>query len=270
MHSANFAPRRLGHVNLWVSELERSIEFYEKICGIEFVRLERDIRIGFHSNGNSHHDIGMVEVSKGVDRFGRDGKLQIPKTRGLKPGLNHLGWEMENEAQLVEAYRRSKQSNVTIHRTVDHLISHSVYTSDPDGNGHEFYADAVKDWRTIYNLEHDDEVTAEWDPESKPASLDANYTESFEVRRVVDAPLHVSHVTDACFATQRFSAMKDFFLQVAGLSVTREGGDRRRSVTFAGTLGRPDLTLTEAGAGDPIGLRSFSFALAEDIDYSDA
>jgi catechol 2,3-dioxygenase len=212
----------------------------------------------------------MVEVSKGVDRFGRDGKLQIPRTRGLKPGLNHLGWEMENEAKLVEAYRRARQSNVTIHRTVDHLISHSVYTSDPDGNGHEFYADAIKDWRTIYNLDHEDEVTAEWNPESKPASLDANFTETFEVRRVPDAVLHVSHVTDACFGTQRFSAMKDFFLDVGGLSVTREGGDRRRSVTFAGTLGRPDLTLIEVSVGDPIGLRSFSFALAEDVDYSDA
>jgi len=82
--------------------------------------------------------------------------------------------------------------------------------------------------------------------------------------------LHVSHVTDACFGTQRFGAMKDFFVEVAGLSVAREGGDRRRSVTFAGALGRPDLTLTEVSAGDPVGLRSFSFALAEEVDYSDA
>ena len=70
-----FRPRRLGHVNLWVSDLERSIRFYEDVCGIELVRRERDILIAFHSNGNSHHDIGIIEISRGKDRYGRDGTL---------------------------------------------------------------------------------------------------------------------------------------------------------------------------------------------------
>jgi catechol 2,3-dioxygenase len=261
--AANFRPRRLGHVNLWVSELERSIQFYEAICGVELVRRERDIRIGFHSNGNTHHDIGLVEISKGEDRYGRDGTLQIPKTRGTTIGLNHLGWEMATEADLVEAYKRGKASGAPIHRTVDHLISHSVYTSDPDGNGHEFYADALKDWRKIYNLDVEDEVTGEWDPLAKPPSTERNYNVQPAIRQVERAPIHPSHITDATLATRRFSAMKDFFIDVAGLSLVHEEAGSHRSAVFAGSERRPDLVLSEASSDERIGLRSFGFVLAD-------
>jgi catechol 2,3-dioxygenase-like lactoylglutathione lyase family enzyme len=71
MPDVAFRPRRLGHINLYVSQLDRSIAFYEKTCGIELVRIEAAIRGGFHSNGNTHHDIGLIEISKGVDRIGR-------------------------------------------------------------------------------------------------------------------------------------------------------------------------------------------------------
>jgi catechol-2,3-dioxygenase len=77
MSEVRFQPRRLGHVNLYVSQLERSIAYYEKVCGIELVRIEAAIRAGFHSNGNTHHDIGLIEISKGEARLGRDGKVQI-------------------------------------------------------------------------------------------------------------------------------------------------------------------------------------------------
>src|SRR4051812_43238078 len=117
-----FAPRRLGHVNLWVSDLEQSVRFYESVVGIELVRRERDILIAFHSNGNSHHDVGIIEISRGKDRYGRDGMLQIPKTRGTDVGLNHLGWEMENEKELVDAWKRAQGSGFRIERALDHGI----------------------------------------------------------------------------------------------------------------------------------------------------
>ena len=266
MQTAKFQPRRLGHVNLWASDLEKSIKFYEGICGIELVRRERDILIGFHSNGNTHHDIGIIEVSRGKDRYGRDGTLQIPKTRGLSVGLNHLGWEMENEKELVDAYSRALASGFPIQRSVDHLISHSVYVSDPDGNGHEFYADEMRDWRRIYNLDFEDEVTGLWDPLAKPPKTDTNYNVDPPIRCVESAPVHPSRIIGTRFATTRFDEMRNFFVTVAGLKVVRESSSPAREVGLAGALGRVDLTLVEVPAGSPAGLQSFRLQLESDID----
>ena len=267
MTSVNFRPRRLGHVNLWVSDLEKSIDFYQSVCGIELVRRERAIAIAFHSNGNTHHDVGMVETSRGKDRFGRNGLLQIPKSRGLEPGLNHLGWEMSTETELVAAIERAKAAEFPLTKMVDHLISRSVYVNDPDGNGHEFYADQMRDWERIYNLDHEDEVTADWDPLAQPASAAHNYNETFKVRRVDAAPLHPSHLTGSRFSTRRFGPMVDFFVSVAGLrQIDEKKSGGRRQVRLAGATGRPDITLSEAGDNEPVGLRSFLFQLAEPQD----
>ena len=58
--AVRFHPRRLGHANLFVSDLDRSMRFYSAVCGLEEVRREPAIRIGFLSNGNTHHDVGLV------------------------------------------------------------------------------------------------------------------------------------------------------------------------------------------------------------------
>jgi catechol 2,3-dioxygenase len=256
-----FRPRRLGHINLYVSQLERSIAFYEKTCGIELVRIEAAIRGGFHSNGNTHHDIGLIEISKGVDRIGRDGKVQIAATRGASVGLNHIGWEMENETQLIEAYHRLRDAGANAHRPFDHLISHSIYLPDPDGNMHEFYADVVPDWRQIFNLDHDDLVTSAWDPLAASPLTTAHYPVDPPIREVPDAPIHPRSITGATIATSRFSAMRDFFISTAGLTPATETADGRRVSVFAGAIGRPDLTLVEVPDGEPTGLRMFAFQL---------
>jgi len=261
-----FRPRRLGHVNLYVGALERSIAFYRDVCGIELVRREPAIGGGFHSNGNTHHDLGMIEVSRGVDRVGRDGKVQIAASRGRAPGLNHLGWEMEDEVQLVEAYRRLQQADLPLWRTADHLISHSVYIADPDGNSHEFYADAIPDWRSIFNLNHEDLVTAEWDPVATPPTPTRYYPVDPPIRRVDAAPLHPRRITGATIATRNFAPMVRFFTEVGGLAST--SGPRR--VIFAGTCGHPDLTLVEVADDAPTGLRMFSLLLTADDDLERA
>jgi len=262
-----FAPRRLGHVNLWVSDLERAVSFYESICGLELVRRERDLLIAFHSNGNTHHDIGIIEVSKGRDRYGRDGMLQIPKTRGLAPGLNHFGWEMDTEKDLVEAYQRAQAGGDCVERTVDHLISHSVYVNDPDGNGHEFYADEMHDWRTIYNLDQEDEVTGEWDPLATAPKTVPFYNTDPEIRRVDRAPVHPSRLTGVRLGTRRLEPMLHFFTNVAGLTPRPMANDSDQ-IRLAGTMGRIDLTLVPVAAGEAQGLQAFRLHLNEDVDMA--
>ncbi len=272
MDKVNFKPRRLGHVNIYADELQRSMDFYEKVCGIELVCIEDQLKAGFHSNGNTHHDIGIVETSKGVDRIGRDGKIQVPKTRGIKPGLNHLGWEMENEAQLVDAYKRLKAAGFGTAALFDHRISHAIYITDPDGNAHEFYADTTKDWRSLMNLERRELMTSQWDPlaESRP-NTQPFYTEAPPIRQVAEAPLHPRHTAGALFQTTNFEAMTGFITDVIGLrkvSEKTQGGLRR--AVYEGTHGNRDLVLQEVAQGQPTGYRRFAMVLESGTDLDTA
>ena len=173
---------------------------------------------------------------------------------------------MENEKELVDAYSRARTCGFPIGRTLDHVISHSVYVTDPDGNGHEFYADEMRDWRRIYNLDVEDEVTAQWDPLAKPPKQVANYNVDAPIRKVEAAPIHPSHLIGTRFATRNFDAMRDFFVSVAGLKVVKESSSPRREAQLAGALGRVDVTLVEAADGEPTGLRNFRFRLNEAVD----
>ncbi len=93
-------------MNLFVSDLERSGRFYTNVCGFEEVFREPGISMIFLSNGNSHHDIGLMEVTTGA-RIGKDGHVQVQPGQGKTPGLNHLGFEMRTEAEMVDAWRRA-------------------------------------------------------------------------------------------------------------------------------------------------------------------
>src|SRR5690606_35249262 len=108
--SRYFRPRRMGHVNLVVGDLDESMRFYNAVIGFEESYRVIAIRGGFLSNGNTHHDIGMVESSG-------------PAGRGRKPGLNHLAFELETEVDLVEGYNRAIKDGMVFQRTLDHDIA---------------------------------------------------------------------------------------------------------------------------------------------------
>jgi catechol 2,3-dioxygenase len=214
--AVRFAPRRLGHANLFVGDLERSMRFYNRVCGLEEVRREPGIGAGFLSNGNTHHDIGAMQSGSGV-RVGIGGHVQIPDGRGQQPGLNHLGWEMDSEATLAAAWRRAMDAGVAIHRTADHQLAHSVYLFDPDGNLHEFYADVVEDWRTVFNPEREDLITSQWEPAAQPPSKVRHWARDPQIRVVRDAVFHPKRMARAVFVARDLARLRDFFVDVAGL-----------------------------------------------------
>ena len=134
----DFNPQRLGHVNLYVGDLDASTEFYTNIAGIELVRREPTIDAIFLSNGNTHHDVALMQCRGGAVRKGRDDYVQASSFRGEVPGLNHLAWEMHSEAVLIEKLKAGTANGLEIKFSADHLISHSAYIEDPEGNYHEF------------------------------------------------------------------------------------------------------------------------------------
>ena len=216
--AAYFRPRRLGHTNLWVKDLKKSERFYNEVCGLTVEFTEPGLVASFLGTGHTPHDLGMIETTNGEARYGRDGLLQIPAGVGLNRGLNHIAWELENEAELVAGIRKVKAENPSMGaRTVDHQVAHSIYVHDPDGNYIEFYCDTVKDWRKVLHGDMD-LITSSWDPEGAEPFTDGRYDTNPEVRLVDDAPVHPRRVTHVVFCTRDVGRMESFYRQVGGMS----------------------------------------------------
>ena len=216
-----FHPRRLGHVNLWVEDLARSERFYNENCGLTVEFTEPDLIATFLGTGQTPHDLGMIQKTNGIDRFGRDGILQLPGSIGRDVGLNHLAWELENEVDLVNAFKQLKADAIETDITVDHQVAHSVYMFDPDGNYNEFYCDTVHNWREVLHGKMD-LITREWDPLTADPFVEGRYERSPELHVVDTAPLTPQRVTHAVIQTPNVGRLVEFYTRIAGLRVTAD------------------------------------------------
>ena len=222
-----FATRRIGHANLYVNNLDRSYKFYNEVCGFEGIGFERTLPAGFLSNGNSHHDFGLVEAD-GSPRIGKDGKQQNVDNYHGHAGLNHIGWETVNQAKLTESYKRAVEYGVDFKMTLFHGGSFALYLYDPDGNLHEFYADARRDWRTIFHGPVDlGLVTSQWDPSTEENPIeDHNWDPDPEwhhqeggLVRALRAGRTVFHVSD-------LDKAMPFYTDIGGFDVCYEAADK--------------------------------------------
>ena len=262
-----FSPRRLGHSNNFVGDVERSMQFFTDVCGFEEIARELQIPAGFVSNGNTHHDLGLVGLSKGEARIGRDGHLQMPKGRGIEPGLNHMGWEMENQKELVDAWHRYEKTGLPVHRLVDHQTSHSVYIFDPDGILHEIYADAIQDWRSVLkgDLMH---LTGSWDPDAvNEPTTNVRYHPDFELGVVPNAALHPTKISRETVICADYDGMVDFYENVIGLDVKH----RADNFTVVGGIASDyyDVALFRANNGEARGMHHMSFTMQDEQGIED-
>ena len=255
-----FRARRLGHANLFVTDVERSLEFYNRIVGIEEVYrkaamddLQGPAVGGFLSNGNTHHDIAV---------------FRHPSA----PTLNHLAFELECEADLVEGYRAAVDSG-TQFRASDHDITRSLYTRDPDGNGIEIYSDSTREWRKIRG----DGRTVrygepDWIPGDPPRFTSAdshNYHEDPELRRVDNAIFHPKRITHAVLSVTDMEASLAFYSDVLGLRALR-GSPADGMVVLSGTTGGEHIVLIPSPDSKATGLHHAGFELWDDAEIDES
>jgi catechol 2,3-dioxygenase len=132
--------QELGHLVLYVRDLERSRRFYRDVLG--FAELPRG-EVGFpaaaFSAGRTHHELLLIEVG--------DHAAPIPAGRRL--GLYHFGLKIgTTDDELREALATLTANSVTVVGTADHGVTHSAYILDPDGNEIELYIDVQPEtWR---------------------------------------------------------------------------------------------------------------------------
>ncbi|MDA8315050.1 MAG: VOC family protein [Actinomycetota bacterium] len=134
--------RELGHLVLYVRDLERSRRFYGEVLGWD--EIAGDVPLGVpaagFTSGRTHHELLLIEVGPSA--------AAIPKGRRL--GLYHFGLKVgDSDDDLREVVGHLAAHGVPINGASDHTVTHSLYISDPDGNEIELYVDVLprEEWR---------------------------------------------------------------------------------------------------------------------------
>ena len=252
-----FKPRRLGHANLFVSDYERAADFYKSVAGFEEVYRQPDNQAAFLSNGNTYHDLALTDIRSKYSAAGQ------------KPGLWHLAFELETEAEMVDGYDRAKQDGVDFAFVMDHDVARSLYQNDPDGNLVEIYADVEKDWRALrQGIIIKDKP--KWVPgvTSEPLT-EKCYPQDPDFRRVEGAIFHPKKVTHVALVTRNFEAMFDYYTDVVGLTpVVGARGDKL--AVLRGTAADGDVTLRRADANIGPGLHHVGFEVWNDQELKNS
>jgi catechol 2,3-dioxygenase len=119
------ASLRVGAVELTVTNLDRSVGFYENAIGLRLHRRE-DGRAALGAGGE---DLLVLVEETGARPAGRHA------------GLYHFALLHPSRLELARAAHRLAATRTRISGASDHGISEAIYLPDPDGNGIELAAD---------------------------------------------------------------------------------------------------------------------------------
>lgn len=165
---------RLGAVDLTVTDLDRSVGFYQDALGLRLHRREDAVA----AMGAGGEDLVVLHEEQGARPAGRHA------------GLYHFALLHPSREELARAVHRLAVTRTPIEGASDHGVSEAIYLADPDGNGIELYADRPRD---------------QW-PQPGPGERVAMFTRALDLhgllgvvageepRRHADAGLRVGHV----------------------------------------------------------------------------
>jgi catechol 2,3-dioxygenase len=137
--------KELGHVVLYVHDLERSVRFYRDVLGWRQIMPKPGQAprafpaAAFNApSGRTHHELLLIEV----------GPDAADQPTGRRVGLYHFGLKIgDSDDQLREARDQLLEAGARILGASDHTATHSLYIADPDGNEVELYVDVPGvDW----------------------------------------------------------------------------------------------------------------------------
>jgi catechol 2,3-dioxygenase len=117
---------RIGAVHLTISDLGRSVRFYESHVGFTLHRREERT--------------AWLGADAGADLLVLSQSDTAPRVRGAT-GLYHIAILVPSRGDLARALRRLVATGTVMQGAADHGVSEALYLADPDGNGIEIYRD---------------------------------------------------------------------------------------------------------------------------------
>jgi catechol 2,3-dioxygenase len=142
------ATLRLGPVHLTVTDLDRSVRFYETSIGLRGVREGSDPTA---RDGGSESTPGAGESHRSaVLGVGGEDLLVLVEESDARPagrhaGLYHFALLHPSRIELARAAKRLIATGTPVSGASDHGISEAIYLPDPDGNGIELAADRPRE-----------------------------------------------------------------------------------------------------------------------------
>jgi catechol 2,3-dioxygenase len=124
---------RPGHVHLTVAHLDRQIEFYRRVIGLE-LHWREGSTAGLGAGGR---DVLRLTEKPGAKRY-----------RGTT-GLYHFAILLPNRRELARAIGRLFELNYPNYPT-DHIFTKTTYLDDPEGQNIELYAESPEDGTANY------------------------------------------------------------------------------------------------------------------------
>ena len=118
--------KRLQHLVLWVSNVERSVRFYCDVVGFEVQRRYPNAAFLKIPETPDDHNLGLFEQT-GVPR---------PDERVAR--MYHSAWEVDDLTDLARAKRRLIEAGSLVGSS-NHGVSLSLYAKDPDGLEFEIF-----------------------------------------------------------------------------------------------------------------------------------
>jgi catechol 2,3-dioxygenase len=130
--------KELGHLVLYVRDLEVSRKFYRDLLGWREIAGVPGQMV-MYSSGRTHHELLLIEV----------GPNAAPIPQGRRVGMYHFGLKIgQTDEELRAALRELVDAGANVVGTADHGVTHSLYITDPDGNEIELYIDVQPErWR---------------------------------------------------------------------------------------------------------------------------
>src|SRR6476646_170195 len=151
----------MGAVELSVSDLERSLEYWERVVGLRVLAREN----GFASLGADTELVRFVEE---------------PGARPVEghTGLYHVALLVPDRPSLARWLAHAARDGVNLAGLSDHYVSEAIYLRDPDWHGIEIYADRPRD---VWEGKVDQVMTTgPIDVENLLGELDDPATEAFD------------------------------------------------------------------------------------------
>lgn len=131
--------RKLGHMVLMVRDIQKSVEFYTNVVGLEVSDWIED-KMVFLRAGSDHHDLALSQIP--ADSPDRD---DLPKY--TRPGLEHFSYLVDSLEDMEAAAEMLQERGVEIVRGIGkHGPGANCFLvfKDPDGNNCEIYCDMIQ------------------------------------------------------------------------------------------------------------------------------
>jgi catechol 2,3-dioxygenase-like lactoylglutathione lyase family enzyme len=143
--------KRVGHVGIYVSDVQRSLQFYTDVLGCTITNVGRDTdgnaRSAFLRFEDKHHDFVLFQAPDGLDPASAEAGTRV---------VQQIAFEVDSRDEFLRAlaHVRSKDVQIVsgplIHgfegdgKNFGGSGSRSFYFLDPDGNRLEIYTDMMR------------------------------------------------------------------------------------------------------------------------------